>query len=185
MVTNTDETIGQDTQQEAAADKVQEERAEISHKKRNYKKELEDLEKEHQALKDQLLRLAAEFDNYRKRVDRDMSNLIRSANADLVTSLLPILDDLDRSIAAANGVQETSPLLEGIKLIQKSFLKTLQDQGLKYIESIGQPFDPEKHDALLQMPVDGKESNVVIEEHVKGYEFKDRVIRHAKVIVSK
>ncbi len=185
MLPNTNEMSGQEPQPEVAANANQEEHEATLHKKRNYKKELEDLQKEYQSLKDQLLRLAAEFDNYRKRVERDMNGLIRSANADLVVSLLPIIDDLERSINAANGNQNASPLLEGIKLIQKNFLKTLQDQGLKPIESVGQPFDPEKHDALLQMPVDGKEPNIVIEEHVKGYEFKDRVIRHAKVIVSK
>ena len=185
MVTDTNETSGQESQKNVAADNIPEEHEETSHKKRNYKKEFEELEKEYQALKDQLLRLAAEFDNYRKRVERDMNGLVRSANAELVTSLLPIMDDLDRFIAAANADQEAPPLLEGIKLIQRNFLKILQDQGLKYIESIGQPFDPEKHDALLQMPVEDKEPNLVVEEHVKGYEFKDRVIRHAKVIVSK
>lgn len=181
MVSNTEDKESKDIKEEAAT----EESHDASHKKRNYKKELEELQNEYLAIKDHLLRLAAEFDNYRKRSEREMSGLIRSAKADLIARLLPVLDDLDRSIVTAAGNEQPSPLLEGIKLIQKSFIKTLQEQGLKQIDSVGQPFDPEKHEALMVIGVDGKEPNLVVEEHVKGYEFNDRVIRHAKVVVSK
>lgn len=154
-------------------------------KRRNYKKELEQALAENKDLKQKFLRIAAEFDNYRKRIDREMIVLRESAKADLVSQLLPVLDDLERSIEAGNEKHDADSLLEGIKLVQKNFLRILQGEGLKPMESVGKPFDPEKHDALLQIEAKGKDSEIVVEEHVKGYEFKDRVLRHAKVIVSK
>jgi len=154
-------------------------------KRRNYKKELENAIKENKALKEQLLRVAAEFDNYRKRSEREKTNLIEFANMEIITSLLPILDDFSRSIEMNMEKGDKNTLLEGIKLVHKSFLKILQDQGLKIMDSEGHKFNPEKHDALLHIKMDGKESDTIIEEHVKGYIFKDRVIRHAKVVVAK
>jgi len=154
-------------------------------KRRNYKKELEQATAENKDLKEKFLRIAAEFDNYRKRVDREMIVLRESAKAELVSQLLPVLDDLERSIDAGSKNHDANSLLEGIKLVQKSFLRTLQNEGLKPMNSVGEPFDPEKHEALLQIEAKDKDPEIVVEEHLKGYEFKDRVIRHAKVIVSK
>ncbi len=154
-------------------------------KRRNYKKELETAVKDNKELKDQLLRIAAEFDNYRKRTEREKTNLVEYANVELLTSLLPVLDDFSRSMETNIEKGDKETLVEGIKLVYKSFLKILQDQGLKSMESEGQKFNPEIHDALLQIEMDGKETDTIIEEHVKGYLFKDRVIRHAKVVVAK
>ena len=154
-------------------------------KRRNYKKELEIALKDNKELKEQLLRIAAEFDNYRKRSDREKTSLIEFASADLITSLLPVLDDFTRSLDVNIQKGDKDTLLEGIKLVHKSFLKILQDQGLKAMDCEGQKFNPEIHDALLQIEMKGKESDTIIEEHVKGYVYKDRVIRHAKVVVAK
>ncbi len=154
-------------------------------KRRNYKKELEQATAENKDLKEKFLRIAAEFDNYRKRIDREMIVLRESAKADIVSQLLPVMDDLERSLDAGSEKHDAKSLLEGIGLIQKNFLRILQDEGLKPMDSVGKPFDPEKHEALLQIEAKDKDSEVVVEEHLKGYEFKDRVIRHAKVIVSK
>ncbi len=154
-------------------------------KRRNYKKELENAVKENKELKEQLLRIAAEFDNYRKRTEREKTNLIEFANVELLTRLLPVLDDFSRSIEMNIDKGDKETLLEGIKLVHKSFLKILQDQGLKPMECEGQKFNPENHDALLQIEMDGMEPDTIIEEHVKGYILKDRVIRHAKVVVAK
>ncbi len=154
-------------------------------KRRNYKKELEQATAENKDLKEKFLRIAAEFDNYRKRIDREMIVLRESAKADLVSQLLPVLDDLERSIDAGSKKRGAKSLLEGISLVQKNFLHILQDEGLKSMDSVGKPFDPEKHEALLQIEAKDKDHEIVVEEHLKGYEFKGRVIRHAKVIVSK
>jgi len=154
-------------------------------KRRNYKKELEIAVQENKELKEQLLRIAAEFDNYRKRTEREKVNLIEFANGELLTSLLPVLDDFSRSLEMNVEKGDKETLLEGIKLVHKSFLKILSDQGLKPMECKDKKFNPESHDALLQIEMDGKESDTIIEEHVKGYLYKDRVLRHAKVVVAK
>ncbi|HPG83704.1 MAG TPA: nucleotide exchange factor GrpE [bacterium] len=136
-------------------------------------------------LKDQLLRLAAEFDNYRKRSDRDMQSYISNANYDLMARLLPALDDLDRIVAAAGGGAELAALVDGINLLHKNILKVFQEGGLEPMQTIGEEFDPLLHDALLHIEVSGSEPNRVVEEHKKGYFFKGRVLRHAQVVVSK
>jgi len=154
-------------------------------KRKSHKKELEAVQQENQALKEQMLRLAAEFDNFKKRVDRERMNIVESANLDLVRSLLPVIDDLERSLEVSEKKVDYQTFVSGVDLVLRNFLKILRDQGLRVMETIGRPFDPEKHDALLQIEREGKEHNVVVDEHLKGYEFKDRVVRHAKVIVSK
>ena len=100
-------------------------------------------------------------------------------------SLLPVIDDLERSLEVSEKKVDYQTFVSGVDLVLRNFLKILRDQGLRVMETIGRPFDPEKHDALLQIEREGKEHNVVVDEHLKGYEFKDRVVRHAKVIVSK
>jgi len=135
--------------------------------------------------KEQLLRLAAEFDNYRKRNEREIGTIIQNANADLIYSLLPVVDDLERILQADQPAIESETLRDAVRLVYKNFFKILHDAGLVAMRALDQPFDPEKHDALLHLPVPDKEPNQVVEEHKKGYEFHDRVLRHAQVIVSK
>ena len=146
---------------------------------------IEALLQENFVCREQLLRMAAEFDNYRKRSEREIGNIIQNANAELILLLLPVLDDLERILTASTSTPECNTITEAVRLVHKNFYKTLQDAGLAPMNSLEQPFNPEKHDALLHIPVAGKSSNLVVEEHKKGYEFRDRVIRHAQVIVSK
>jgi len=156
-----------------------------THKRRSYKKELEKALEENRVLKEQLLRVAAEFDNYKKRSEREKSNVAVTANIEFIKNILPIVDDLERSLEASEKNKDFETLLKGIELVHKNFLKILENLGVKPIKSVGEKFDPEKHDALMQMEVKGQKPDIVVDEHLKGYEFKDRVIRHAKVIVSK
>jgi len=153
-------------------------------KRRNYKKELGLALKKNEELKDQLLRTAAEFDNFRKRSKNEKSDLILQANADFVTAFLPVLDDFERFfLASADSDAET--LRQGIELIFKNIQTILTNQGLRAMNSIGRPFDPERHDALMQIDAKDEKSDIVVDEHQKGYELNGRVVRHAKVIVSK
>ena len=135
--------------------------------------------------KDQLLRKAAEFENYKKRVENDSSNIIRFANEDLIEKLLPVLDDFERSFAALKDISsERESFIKGVEMIYNKFKRVLDLQGVKPFEVIGKPFDPELHDALLQMPSADHPPHTVMQEVQKGYMLNDRVIRHAKVIVS-
>ena len=149
------------------------------------RKELEDVKKERDDFKEKNLRKAAEFENYRRRVERDFFNHVQDATANLIFELLPVLDDLERSLKSAEGNSDFATLHQAVVMIHEKFQKVLENRGLKPIEAVGKPFDPEKHDALLMVESDGKPSQAVIEEHLKGYELNDRVIRHSQVIVSK
>ncbi|MBL7996737.1 nucleotide exchange factor GrpE [bacterium] len=141
------------------------------------------------ALKDQLLRTLAEFDNYKKRSQRDMSQFMQTANEKLILELLPVIDDMERAIKVSKEITsddaKVQQFAQGVEFIYKKIMKTLEAKGLKAIESIGMPLDVNLHDALIQIDAPDTEPHTVIDEHEKGYYLYDKVIRHAKVIVSK
>lgn len=143
------------------------------------------------AQRDRYLRLAAEFDNYRKRSERDFQSRVQMSLAEFYVQLLPIVDDLERSVSSLRaGTAEgrgagAETMLNGLDLILQNFRKILEGRGVKPMETLGEPFDPTRHDALTQVDGNGRESQVVVEEHVKGYMLNDRVLRPAKVIISK
>ncbi len=154
-------------------------------KRRNYKKELEAAVQQIEELKSQFMRQAADFDNFRKRTEKERLELTERANMRLISQILPVLDDFGRSIETNTEKGDKESLLEGINLIYRNMFTILNKDGLKHMECVGKPFDPEFHDALMQVDVEGYEPDTVIEEHIKGYLYRDQVIRHAKVIVSK
>jgi molecular chaperone GrpE len=145
---------------------------------------LEETQKSAEAYRDQLLRKAAEFENYKRRNEVEYANLIRSASENLVSALLPVIDDFHRSLKAAKELKDYDALYRGIELIASKLSRTLENEGLKPFDSVGKPFDVNYHDALLQIPRDDVPHHTVIEEVERGYMFNDRVLRHAKVIVS-
>lgn len=140
--------------------------------------------------KDQLLRKAAEFENYKRRTETDYASIIKFSNEDLIAKLLPVLDDFERSLKAKKGTNSQSAgvtenvFMQGLEMIYNKFKKILEAQGLKHFDVVGTPFDPQFHDALLQMPKDGVPPHTVIEEVEKGYMLHDKVVRHPRVIVS-
>jgi len=145
--------------------------------------ELAASKKEMEILKDQLLRSAAELDNMRKRTEREIGQIVQNANSRLLLELLPVLDDLERSLKTSD-TEDASTFRSGIELIHQKMIDTLKRVGVEPMESVGQDFDVEKHDALLQMKSDDVESGKILEEHEKGYFLNGNVLRHAKVIVS-
>lgn len=130
---------------------------------------------------DRLQRLKAEFDNYRKRAARDQESFAARANETLVKELLPVLDDLERALDAAERHEEAK-LEDGVRLIHQAFSQTLHKQGLEEIETNGR-FDPHVHEALLSQPSEADEGSV-IEVVQKGYRLGDRVLRPARVVVA-
>lgn len=133
---------------------------------------------------DKFLRKVAEFENYKRRTENDQLNLLKYAAESFITKLLPVLDDFERSLAHIKDAKNTSQIEEGIKLVYNKLLKTIEEQGVRRIECIGQPFDVNYHEAVMQMKNDTVPPHTVLEEVQSGYVYKDRVIRHAKVIVS-
>ncbi len=149
------------------------------------KKENTTLKSEKAELTDRLLRTVAEFENYKKRVERDFSEMTIRANASLVTQLLPVLDDFERSLDPEHIKGVNKKFREGIELIVNNLHNTLHELGLEEIQAVGERFNPEFHEALLQVERDGSPPGIILEEHSKGYRFRDLIIRHSKVIVSK
>ncbi len=129
--------------------------------------------------KDKYLRLVAEFDNFKKRNVKDRIELLKYASEELITALLPVLDDFERA-------QKSDQLPDGVNLIYQKFVNTLQQKGLKAMEAAGTEFNPDLHDAISQLKADDElQKNKVIEEIEKGYYLGEKVIRHAKVVVGK
>jgi molecular chaperone GrpE len=128
------------------------------------------------------LRLAADFDNYRKRVAREQAQLFQRANERLLNELLPVLDDLERALEAA-AEHEEAKLEEGVRLVHRSLLGLVERHGLSEIQTDG-PFDPHVHEALLAQPGEGAEQGSVLQVLQKGYKLGDRVLRPARVIVA-
>ncbi len=151
------------------------------------KKENEKLKTELNELKDKYVRLVAEFDNYKKRSERDIGNIIQSANKEFCLGLLPVLDDLERSLNSESDTKKKNytSFKEGIELIYQKLMSTLKSQGVEPIEAVGKPFNPEYHEALMQMEDKDQPSNCVLNEAEKGYLLKDKVLRYSKVIVNK
>lgn len=130
---------------------------------------------------DQLRRLQAEFVNFRKRVDRERMETTAWAQGVLVEKLLPVLDDLDRALAAVEG--DESPAAQGLALIREKLYRTLTEAGLERIETDGVDFDPDRHEALMTQPVEAERVNTVIGELTPGFLFKGRLVRPAQVQV--
>ena len=143
--------------------------------------ELEKLRKERDDLVGTLQRVQAEFENYRKRAARDQQSLVARAHERLVKELVPVLDDLERALEAAEAHEEAK-LEEGVALVARSFADILRKEGLQEIPTDGR-FDPHVHEALLSQPSD-EEEGTVIEVIQKGYRLGDRVIRPARVVIA-
>jgi molecular chaperone GrpE len=137
-------------------------------------------------LKDKQLRLLAEFDNYKKRTTRERLELMTSASKEVIMALLPVLDDFDRAKRMADNPEMGEQFSEGVSLVYNRLNSTLQALGLKVMESNGQPFDPEWHDAITDIPAPTEDlKGKVIDTIEKGYLLNDKIIRHAKVVVGK
>ena len=131
---------------------------------------------------DSYLRLAADFDNYRKRTAREHAELTQRANERLLNELLPVLDDLERALEAA-AEHEEAKLEEGVRLVHRSLLGLVERHGLTEIDTVG-AFDPHIHEALLAQPGEGAEEGSVLQVLQKGYRLGDKVVRPARVIVA-
>lgn len=133
---------------------------------------------------DKWLRLRAEFENFKKRVQKEKTDLMKFGNESLLKALLPVLDNLARAIDHGKGPGGNASLIAGVELTQKQFLNILEKFGVKPISAIGEVFDPEKHEAVAQEESD-LEPNKIIAEVEKGYFYHDRLLRPSKVIVAK
>ncbi|HHV65112.1 MAG TPA: nucleotide exchange factor GrpE [Peptococcaceae bacterium] len=149
----------------------------------NLKAELEAQKAKAEDYYNHLQRLKAEFDNYRRRTQKEKEDIFKYASERIILSLLPVLDNFDRAVESSQEKQDFEAYAQGVAMILKQFRKVLEDEGLKAIEAVGKEFDPNLHEALLKEESDQGE-NIVLEEIQKGYILKDKVIRPSKVKVS-
>jgi molecular chaperone GrpE len=148
--------------------------------------ELSVLKREIGEQKDKYLRLFAEFDNFKKRNAKERLELFKTAGQEVIRELLPVLDDFQRADKALSQDNNTENYTNGVKLIQEKLVKTLQNKGLKAIESVGKDFDVSQHEAIAEVPVtDEKQKGKIIDEVENGYTLNDVIIRYAKVVVGK
>ena len=147
--------------------------------------ELEEARQKLQESEEKVLRLAAEFENTKKRLQRDREISLKYAEENVLKESLPGIDNIDRAMEQGQDSNSMESLLEGIELTRKGLSATLEKFGVKAIESIGEPFDPNIHEAVAMEETEEIEPNRVLKEFQKGYLYKDRLLRAAKVIVSK
>lgn len=135
-------------------------------------------------LTDRLQRTMAEFDNYRKRTDKEKASMYIIGAKEVVEKILPVVDNFERGLASATEEQKADPFVEGFDKIYKQLCKTLEDMGVKPIEAVGKEFDPNFHNAVMHVDDETVGENIVVEEFQKGYLYKDFVVRHSMVKVA-
>ncbi len=150
-------------------------------------KMLEIKEAEVKELNEKILRIHADFDNYRKRAQREKEEWVKYSSLDLINKMLPIIDNLERAVESLEQQDETiKKIFAGIEMIYRQLMEVLGEEGLLKIESLGKVFDPQFHEAMMQVEAEeGQEDNEIVEELRKGYCFKDRVVRPTMVKVAK
>ena len=186
---STDEEASQTeatTEQQAADDA-----ADPEQKIEELTERIEALEEERDELNDRVLRKAAEFENYRRRMDREKKRRHEAGMLEVIEPVLEVLDDFERSIDAAQELQDSQDaqkayesLKGGVEMVFRKFRDTLENLGVEPIEAEGKPFDEELHEAMMRQPSDEAEPGTVLQEIRKGYRMDDRVIRHSRVVVA-
>lgn len=147
--------------------------------------ELTALKKENDALREAHLRVQAEFQNYKRRTEKEKSEIYKYANEKIVVELLAVMDNLDRALdSISHNAEDHQNVLNGVEMIKKSFEDLLEKEGVQVIEAVDQPFDPNLHHAVMTEEKDGCDSDVVIEEFQKGYKLGEKVVRPSMVKVS-
>ena len=152
-------------------------------KEKTVEEKLTDAEAQIEELKKQMLYKAAEFDNYRKRVMQEKAELIKNGGTKVITTILPILDDLDRAQQTMDKMEDVAACKEGVVLIIDKFLKLLKQEGLEKMDVVGKDFDTDFHEAIAMVPAGDEKKGKVIDCVLDGYTLNDKVVRHAKVAV--
>ncbi|MEO8513431.1 MAG: nucleotide exchange factor GrpE [Ignavibacteria bacterium] len=150
----------------------------------NEESKVNELEQQIAQLKDQYLRAAAEFENYKRRTDSEKAEFFAYASERLLTDLLPVVDDFNRTMDSFEKSHDNAALKKGIDLVYDKFKTALGKQGLREMDSDGKKFDVKFHEAIMQQPDESKEPETILNTVEKGYFLKDKVLRHAKVVVS-
>ena len=170
-----------DVESEAKAEEAEQPTKE---KAKLFKKKKDPKDEKIEELSDKLLRQMAEFDNFRKRTEKEKSAMYEIGARDVITKILPVVDNFERGLAAVPEEAKGTPFADGMEKIYKQLMKTLEDLNVKPIEAVGNEFDPNFHNAVMHIDDEELGENVVAEEFQKGYTYRDSVIRHSMVKVA-
>lgn len=173
---------GQSSENEAAGDSREDSSKE--EKKGFFKKKKDPRDEKIEELTDRVKRQMAEFENFRKRSEREKSTMYEMGARDIIERILPIVDNFERGLATVPEEDKGNPIAEGMEKIYKQFQKTLEEAGVKAIEAAGKEFDPNFHNAVMHVEDDSLGENIVAEELLKGYTYRDSVVRHSMVKVA-
>ena len=175
---NSDEAVSEDVKEEegTAQDGVQAENQDGEEKSDPRDVRIKELE-------DKTVRQMAEFDNYRKRTEKEKTEMFDLGMKNMIDKILPVVDNFERGIAAGAETGETNAFAEGMNMVYKQLMKVLEDAGVTAIEAVGKEFDPTFHNAVMHEEDDSGEENIITQELQKGYMYKDQVLRHSMVKV--
>ena len=184
-----EETVEEEADSEASEEEALEETAEEGSEKgakglfkRKPKKDKKDEQIEE--LKDKLTRRMAEFDNFRKRTEKEKSAMYEIGAKDIIEKILPVVDNFERGLGAVTEEQKEDSFVSGMEMIYKQIMTTLDSVGVKAIEAVGNEFDPDFHNAVMHVEDEEVGENIVVEEFQKGYTYRDTVVRHSMVKVA-
>lgn len=172
------------TEHEEVVLEKEDEKGEKKDREEELKALLEAKEKEAVANYDKFLRTQAEFENYKKRIEREKTDMIRFCNENIMKEFLPVVDNLEMALKHGKDSNNLESLMEGVEMVLKQFMKSLEKFGVTSFSSIGEKFDPSRHEAMMQIEDDEYEANYVVSEFQKGYFLNDRLLRPAKVTVA-
>lgn len=176
---DTEETVEKEAQEDEV--KAEEEAADISKEQKDDKKKKQPSKLEE--LNDKMMRTLAEFENFRKRSEKEKTQMFEIGAKSVIEKILPVMDNFERGLASIPDEEKASPFAEGIQMVYKQMLTVFEEIGVKAIEAVGNEFDPNLHNAVMTVEDDGLDSNTVCEELQKGYMYKESVVRHSMVKV--
>ena len=178
---NTETTAEDETKEETEASNEAEAPKE---KKKLFSKKKDKKDEKIEELTDQLRRQMAEFDNYRKRTDKEKASMYIIGAKEIVEKLLPVVDSFERGLATATQEQLEDPFVDGMNKVYKQLITSLEELGVKPIEAVGAEFNPDYHNAVMHVEDEEVDENIIVEEFQKGYTYKDFVVRHSMVKVA-
>lgn len=169
---------------EEAADETEETTEEAPKKKRFFEKKKDKKDEQIADLTDKLIRQMAEFDNYRKRTEKEKSAMYEIGAKDVIEKILPVVDNFERGLQSVSEEMKAEPFVDGMDKIYKHLMTTLEGLGVKPIEAVGQEFNPDLHNAVMHIEDEELGENIVAEEFQKGYMYRDSVVRYSMVKVA-
>ena len=177
-------TAAEESKEEEARAEKQPEEAKEEPEKMRKKKKKEKWEEKIEELEDRVKRQMAEFDNFRKRTEKEKSHMYEVGARDVIEKILPVVDNFERGLAAVPKHEKTNPVIDGMDEVYRQLMTILTDMGVTPIDAVGKEFDPNFHNAVMHVEDEELGENVVAEEFQKGYLYKDTVIRHSMVKVA-